>query len=57
MTTLVRPSLVNALPDQNFQPERQSYFVTDRMDHVTGSKPVFNLAVGLKDSWGSDNAP
>jgi len=25
--------------------------VADRVDHVTGSKPVFNLAVGLKDSW------
>jgi glutaminyl-tRNA synthetase len=44
MTTLVRPSLVNALPDQNFQPERQSYFVTDRMDHVTALRhSVWNL--------------
>lgn len=50
MTTLVGPSLANALPDQEFQFKRQSYFVTDRMGHVTGSKPVFNLAVGLKIS-------
>jgi glutaminyl-tRNA synthetase len=52
MTTLVGPSLANALPGQNFQFERQSYFVADRVDHVAGSKPVFNLAVGLRDSWG-----
>jgi glutaminyl-tRNA synthetase len=25
--------------------------VADRVDHAVG-KPVFNLAVGLKDSWG-----
>jgi len=25
--------------------------VADRVDHTAG-KPVFNLAVGLKDSWG-----
>jgi len=52
MTTLVGPSLANALPDQEFQFERQSYFVAERVDHVQGTKPVFNLAVGLKDSWG-----
>jgi len=34
-----------------FQFERHGYFVADRVDHVTGSKPVFNLAVGLKDPW------
>ena len=52
MTTLVGLSLANALPDQKFQFERHGYFVADRVDHVTGSRPVFNLAVGLKDSWG-----
>lgn len=34
MTTLVGPSLENALPDQNFQFERHGYFVTDRMDQL-----------------------
>jgi hypothetical protein len=44
------------LPDQKFQFERHGYFVADRVDHVhTGTKPVFNLAVGLKDSWGKVN--
>jgi glutaminyl-tRNA synthetase len=52
ITAIVEPSLANAMPGQNFQFERHGYFVADRVDHVTGSKPVFNLAVGLKDSWG-----
>jgi glutaminyl-tRNA synthetase len=52
VTAIVEPSLANALPDQKFQFERHGYFVADRVDHVQGSQPVFNLAVGLKDSWG-----
>ena len=48
----VEPSLAAALPDQKFQFERFGYFVADRADHVAGSKPVFNRAVSLKDSWG-----
>ncbi len=48
----VEPSLLHALPDQKFQFERLGYFVADRLDHVAGSKLVFNRAVGLKDSWG-----
>ncbi|MES2878187.1 MAG: glutamine--tRNA ligase/YqeY domain fusion protein [Pseudomonadota bacterium] len=52
ITAIVEPSLANALPDQKFQFERHGYFVADRIDHVQGTKPVFNLAVGLKDSWG-----
>lgn len=52
MTTLGGPSLANALSVHNFQFERHGYFVADRVDHVAGSKPVFNLAVGLKDGWG-----
>jgi glutaminyl-tRNA synthetase len=52
ITAIVEPSLANAAPDQKFQFERHGYFVADRVDHVTGAKPVFNLAVGLKDSWG-----
>ena len=52
ITAKVEPSLANAPPGQNFQFERHGYFVADRVDHVTSSKPVFNLAVGLRDSWG-----
>lgn len=52
VTAIVEPSLANAVAGQQFQFERHGYFVADRIDHVTGTKPVFNLAVGLKDSWG-----
>ena len=52
VSAIVEPSLAHALPDQKFQFERHGYFVADRVDHVQGTKPVFNLAVGLKDSWG-----
>jgi glutaminyl-tRNA synthetase len=52
VTAIVEPSLAQAQPDDKFQFERHGYFVADRVDHVQGTKPVFNLAVGLKDSWG-----
>jgi len=48
---IVEPSLASAKADDKFQFERHGYFVADRVDH-SGAKPVFNLAVGLKDSWG-----
>ena len=47
----VEPSLLSAQPDDKFQFERHGYFCADRVDSVVG-KPVFNLAVGLKDSFG-----
>jgi glutaminyl-tRNA synthetase len=47
----IEPSLAQARPDEKFQFERHGYFVADRIDHAPG-KPVFNRAVGLKDSWG-----
>ncbi|MEO5661199.1 MAG: glutamine--tRNA ligase, partial [Polaromonas sp.] len=56
MTAYVEPSLasggaIEANAGDKFQFERHGYFVADRMDHAAG-RPVFNLAVGLKDSWG-----
>jgi glutaminyl-tRNA synthetase len=51
VTGYVEPSLAQAAPDQKFQFERHGYFVADSIDHAPG-KPVFNRAVGLKDSWG-----
>ena len=47
----VEPSAVQAAAESHFQFERLGYFATDRNDHQPG-KPVFNRAVGLKDSWG-----
>ena len=51
VTAIVEPSLAHAQPDEKFQFERHGYFVADRVDHAAG-KPVFNFAVGLKDSFG-----
>ena len=56
MNAYVEPSLasggaIEAKADDKFQFERHGYFVADRVDHAAG-RPVFNLAVGLKDSWG-----
>ena len=51
MHAWVEPSLATAQCDDKFQFERHGYFAADRVDHAVG-KPVFNLAVGLKDSWG-----
>ena len=51
ITAFVEPSLATCSPDEKFQFERHGYFVADRVDHAPG-KLVFNLAVGLKDSWG-----
>jgi len=48
---IVEPSLATTRPDDKFQFERHGYFVADRVEH-TPQRPVFNLAVGLKDSWG-----
>ena len=51
VTAVVEPSLAQAQPGDTFQFERHGYFVADCVDHAA-NKPVFNLAVGLKDSWG-----
>ncbi len=51
VTAIVEPALAHAQPDEKFQFERHGYFVADRVDHLAG-KPVFNFAVGLKDSFG-----
>ncbi len=47
----LEPGLAAAKPDDRFQFERHGYFVADRVDHRP-EKPVFNLSVGLRDSWG-----
>ena len=51
LSSFVEPAAAKAARDDKFQFERNGYFVADREDH-TAEKPVFNLAVGLKDSWG-----
>ena len=45
----LEPSLAQAQPGETFQFEREGYFCKDVMQ--AGDKPVFNLTVGLRDSW------
>ena len=47
---LVEPGLTAALPEQNFQFEREGYFVAERHDH-SSDHLVFNKTIGLRDSW------
>ncbi|OQX37500.1 MAG: glutamine--tRNA ligase [Oceanospirillales bacterium LUC14_002_19_P2] len=51
MQAWIEPGLAGAKPEQGFQFEREGYFVADRLDH-TAENPVFNLAIGLKDTQG-----
>ena len=46
----IEPALAGALPEQQFQFEREGYFVADRYDH-TQDNPVFNRTIGLRDTW------
>ena len=48
---MLEPSLKQAQAEDRFQFEREGYFVADREEHKT-EKPVFNLTVGLRDTWG-----
>lgn len=50
LNAFVEPALADVAPDNKFQFERNGYFVADRVDHKPGA-PVFNLSVGLKDTW------
>lgn len=50
LNAFVEASLAGAKPDDKFQFERNGYFVADRKDH-SAARPVFNLAVTLRDSW------
>lgn len=51
LASYVEPAAAQAAPETRFQFERNGYFVADQKDH-TAEKPVFNLSVGLRDSWG-----
>ena len=45
----LEPALAAALPGEQFQFERQGYFVVDR--NTDGGKPEFLRTVSLRDSW------
>ena len=44
------PGLAGAAPEDRFQFEREGYFCMDRKD-ASSNKLVFNLTVGLRDTW------
>ncbi|RMH87605.1 glutamine--tRNA ligase/YqeY domain fusion protein [Lysobacter pythonis] len=46
----VEAAAADAAQEQSFQFERTGYFIADRRDH-TASRPVFNRAVTLRDTW------
>ena len=48
--SLVEPCLAGVAPGERCQFEREGYFVADA--DATPGRPVFNLTVGLKDTWG-----
>ena len=52
---MVEPGLSEAESEQVFQFEREGYFVADRYDH-TPENPVFNMTIGLRDTWSASNA-
>ena len=51
---MVEPALAAAPGEFVCQFERTGYFVADRYDH-SAEHPVFNRAVGLRDSWAKMN--
>ena len=48
------PGLAGAAPEDRFQFEREGYFCVDRKDASTDNL-VFNLTVGLRDTWAKQN--
>jgi glutaminyl-tRNA synthetase len=51
---MVEPSLLGVSPGERFQFEREGYFVVD--PDSTEDRPVFNLTVGLRDTWGKSQS-
>ncbi len=50
----VEACVMDAAPETRYQFERLGYFCTDRRDHKSGTRPVFNRTVTLKDSWSGE---
>jgi glutaminyl-tRNA synthetase len=49
----IEPALASAPREARYQFERHGYFIADAKDHAP-SRPVFNRAVTLRDSWGRE---
>ena len=52
----IEPGLAEAAPEENFQFEREGYFVADRIEH-SAQQPVFNRTIGLRDTWNTGRQP
>jgi glutaminyl-tRNA synthetase len=50
---ILEPALAGVGAGERFQFEREGYFVAD--PDATPERPVFNLTVGLRDTWGKTN--
>lgn len=50
ITAMAEPSVASCEAETSFQFEREGYFVADRYDHAP-NKPVFNMTIGLRDTW------
>jgi glutaminyl-tRNA synthetase len=50
VTARLEPALKQAKAEERYQFERHGYFVTDRVNPVSGA-PAFNRAVTLRDAW------
>lgn len=55
VTGYVESAVNSAAAETRYQFERIGYFITDRYDHQTGQKIVFNRTVGLKDTWAAQS--
>jgi len=53
ITAFVEPGLADAKAGEQFQFQRQGYFVVD--PDSTKDKLIFNKTVGLRDSWAKLN--
>ena len=49
---VVEPALADVRSGERFQFEREGYFVAD--PDTAPARPVFNLTVGLRDTWGKN---
>jgi glutaminyl-tRNA synthetase len=45
--------LKEAKPELRYQFERLAYFALDK-DSATGSKPIFNRTITLRDTWAKE---
>ena len=52
----IEPSVLRDAPGSAYQFERTGYFVHDAEASAAAGKPVYNRTVGLRDSWGKEQA-